>query len=93
MRFFERLYNGEIAPANEGTPDNEIFKEASHIENEAAETLVASFTDTQKELWKKIEDAQIEMEDQLHIQAFQQGFMIGVEMMQEMYADRLQKQK
>lgn len=94
MGFFEKLYNGAICPAGEGTPTNEVFREAMNVTHETSKALDATFSETQKELWEKHEQAQIEIEDQLHIQCFRQGFLVGVEMMHEIYGkDCLQDSK
>lgn len=94
MDFIEKLYNGEYRPMDEETPDNEEFHNAMSVIQETSEALCATFTDFQKELWEKHDAAQLIVEDQLHVQAFRQGFLIGMELVEdEEIRDRLLKKE
>lgn len=83
MSFFQKLYDGEYAPTNEETPDTAEFKEQWEIMSKAEDELRKTLTKEQLELFEKHQQAQVEIESMLHVQAFKQGFCVGVEFQKE----------
>jgi len=79
MSFFQKLYEGMYAPINEEMPDNDEFKEQWNIMSDAEDALRKSFNEEQLILFETHQKAQIEIENMLHVQRFEQGFRVGVE--------------
>lgn len=79
MSFFQKLYEGKYAPIQEETPDTVEFKKQRDIMNHAEEELRKTLTLEQTKLFETHQQAQVEIEDMLHVQTFEQGFYIGVE--------------
>ena len=83
MSFFEKLYEGAYAPIQDETPDTAEFKEQWEIMSNAEDELRKTLTKEQLELFEKHQQAQVEIESMLHVQAFKQGFCVGVEFQKE----------
>lgn len=79
MSFFQKLYEGKYAPIHEETPDTAEFKEQWDIMSVAEEELRKTLTQEQTKLFETHQQAQIEIENMLHVQTFEQGFYVGVE--------------
>lgn len=89
MGFLEKLYNGKYSPTDESAPESEAYHAAKRIVCETADLLLATFSDEQKELWNKHEDAWMVCEEQMVLHTFRQGFLIGCECMKDLSADGL----
>lgn len=79
MSFFQKLYEGKYATIHEQTPDTAEFKKQWDIMSAADEELRKTLTQEQIKLFETHQQAQIEIENILHVQTFEQGFYIGVE--------------
>lgn len=84
MSFFEKLYEGKYAPIEEETPNTDEFKKQWDIMSNAEVELRKTFTQEQTELFEVHRQAQLEIENMLHVQAFAQGFRIGAEFKQDL---------
>ena len=84
MSFFEKLYEGKYAPIQEDTPDTTEFKEQWDIMSNAEEALRKTLTEEQMTLFETHQQAQIEIENMLHVQTFEKGFCIGAEFLKDL---------
>lgn len=84
MSFFEKLYDGKYAPVQDETPDTAEFKEQWDIMSKAEEELRKMLTEEQRILFETHQQAQIEIENMLHVQTFEKGFCIGAEFLKDL---------
>ena len=79
MSFFQKLYEGEYAPINKETPETAEYKEQWELMSHAEQELRQLLNEEQRKLFEAYQQAQLKIENMLHIQAFEQGFYIGAE--------------
>ena len=79
MNFFKKLYEGKYAPIHEETPDTTEYREKWEIMGNAEEALRKTLTQEQLKLFETHQQAQIDIENILHVQTFEQGFYVGAE--------------
>lgn len=94
MNFFQKLYEGKYAPIHEKTPDTAEFKEQWEIMGNAEDELRKTLTQEQLKLFEAHQQAQIEIENILHVQTFEQGFYVGAEFQRDFKGmDHLQEEE
>lgn len=91
MNFFQKLYSGEICPAEE-IPDTDEFKAAQRALTKASQDLFVTLTAEQRELLDKYQSAHSKCTDLIYADAFKHGFLLGAEFIKEIpKPDRLPK--
>ena len=91
MNFFQKLYGGEICPAEE-IPDTDEFKAAQKALSQASQDLFETLTAEQRILLDKYQGAHAHCTDIIYADAFKRGFLLGAEFIKEIpKPDRLPK--
>ena len=79
MNFFKKLYEGNYAPVHERTPDTAEFRKVWEQRSIVEDTFRKTLTEEQKKMFDDYQQANIDVENILHVQTFEQGFYIGAE--------------
>ena len=82
---FERLFNGEIYPAEKAVPRTDVYRKALR-ELETANAALENTLDTrQKELLKKMLDCREEVKYHEFVCIYGEGVRFGVELIAQVY--------
>lgn len=91
MDFFQKLYGGEICPAEE-IPDTDEFKAAQKALTKASQDLFETLTAEQRKMLDKYQGAHAKCAELFYADAFKRGFLLGAEFIKEISKpDRLPK--
>lgn len=82
---FERLFNGEIYPAERAVPKTDAYREALHSLEAANAALGAALTEQQKGLLKEMLDCRESVNHHEYVCIYGDGVRFGVELMAEVY--------
>ena len=83
MRILEEFWYGNIQPTEYSTSPCEGYKEALRLISRNEETLQATMTDAQKELFSRYTDSVREFQTIAECLLFQNSFKLGARMMLE----------
>lgn len=83
MRILEELWYGNIEPAKYDASTCKEYKEALQLISRNEEKLLATMTDTQKELFSRYKDCVREYQAMAERLLFQNSFKLGARMMAE----------
>ena len=82
---FERLFSGEIYPAEKAVPKTDAYREALHELEAANNRLNASLDEGQRKLLKEMLDCRETANYQEYVCIYGEGVRFGVELMAEVY--------
>ena len=78
---FERLFNGEIYPAEKAVPKTDVYRYALHELEAVNAALESTLDERQKELLKKMLDCREEVKYHEFVCIYGEGVRFGVELM------------
>ena len=83
MSILEEFWYGNIEPTEYDTCPSEEYKEILRLISRNEDKLLATMTDTQKELFSRYQDCVREHQAMAECLLFQNSFRLGARMMQE----------
>ena len=83
MNILEEFWYGNIEPTEYDTCPSEEYKEILRLISRNEDKLLATMTDTQKELFSRYQDCVREHQAMAECLLFQNNFRLGARMMQE----------
>ena len=83
MNILEEFWYGNIEPTEYDTCPSEEYKEILRLISRNEDKLLATMTDTQKELFSRYQDCVREHQAMAECLSFQNSFRLGARMMQE----------
>ena len=83
MNILEEFWYGNIEPTEYHTCPSEEYKEILRLISRNEDKLLATMTDTQKELFSRYQDCVREHQAMAECLLFQNSFRLGARMMQE----------
>ena len=81
MNILEEFWYGNIEPTEYDTSPNKEYKETLQLISRNEEKLLATMTDTQKELFSRYQDCVREYQAMAECLLFQNSFRLGARMM------------
>ena len=87
MNILEELWYGNIEPAEYDVSPNKEYKEMLQLISRNEEKLLATMTDTQKDLFSRYQDCVREFQAMTECLLFQNSFRLGAKMMLEIMQD------
>lgn len=86
MNILEEFWYGNIEPSEYDTSPDSEYKELLHLISRNEDKLLATMTDTQKELFSRYTDCVREYQTMAECLLFQNSFRLGARMMMEILA-------
>lgn len=87
MSILEGFWYGNIEPADYDASPSKEYKELLHLISRNEDKLLATMTDTQKELFSRYTDCVREYQTMAECLLFQNSFRLGSRMMLEVLGD------
>ncbi len=83
MNILEEFWYGNLDPAEYDTSPSEEYKEIIRLVSRSEDKLLATMTDTQKELFSRYQDCVREYQAMAECMLFQNSFRLGARIMIE----------
>ena len=91
MKILEKFWYGNLDPAGYDTSPSPEYKELLQLISRNEEKLLATMTDTQKDLFSRYQDCVREFQATAECLLFQNSFCMGAKMMMAIYEEQIHK--
>lgn len=88
MKILEELWYGNLEPMEYDAAPGKEYKEAVRLISKNEEKLLATMTDTQKELFSRYNDCVRELQSMTECLLFQNSFRLGARIMLEVMTEQ-----